>query len=117
MQHPAKTAALLSAFVFPGAGHFVLKRRGMGMLLTLGSIIPTLYLVYFLILSTQRLFTLLQKQLLPPDFGVMLGYVLGQPFGNGTPYIMHTILALLVFWVVGIVDSYRIGKQIEAQQA
>ena len=109
----ALAAALISAFVFPGCGHLYLKRNLPGALFILASAVPSIYLMHALINSALHLFALLQKQMLPPDFNIMLGYILGQPFGHDTQSVYFCLYAVFFIWLGAMLDAYRIGYQID----
>ncbi|WP_338844504.1 hypothetical protein V8J88_12740 [Massilia sp. W12] len=111
----ALAASLLSAFVFPGSGHYFLQRKKTGVLLMLATSIPMLYLIVALIAVGQRLFTLVQKQLLPPDFEIMLGYILSQPFGQDTQMAYFSLYAIFFLWLGAMLDAYRLGWREDMQ--
>lgn len=111
----ALTAAILSAFLFPGSGHLYLKRPLMGWALALTSLAPLSYLGWCLVQAISRMFALIEKQLLPPDFAVLVGYLVDQPFGNNTQWPVLAMYLLLFIWLTGIIDSIRIGRQLERQ--
>ena len=103
-------AALLSAFVFPGVGHFVLKKRIHGAALA-GTAIAALY---FLIAKTvEKTLLVLEKiqsgeaQL---DAATITELVSTQTTGTETQLLRIATAALIISWLIGIVDSYRIGR-------
>lgn len=109
----ATIAALLSAFLFPGSGHLMLKRTAMGWTLIGVSLVPTIYLIRSVTLAFMKLFTLIEKNFLPPDLAVMLNYLWDHPFGDN-PEMSHYALGFsILLWLFAIVDSYRIGYQLD----
>lgn len=111
----AMAASLLSAFLFPGSGHYFLQRKKTGIALMLATGLPMLYLIISLVNVYQRLFVLIQKQLLPPDFEIMLGYILSQPFGHDTQRIYFCLYGIFFLWLGGILDAYRLGWREDQQ--
>ncbi|MBI3229322.1 MAG: hypothetical protein HYZ45_03810 [Burkholderiales bacterium] len=111
----AIVATLLSALLFPGSGHLMLKRKTMGWSLVVAAMIPTLYLLAALVQTLMRLYELLEKNLLPPEFTVMLGYVIDAPFGNNPLLVKLAFAAAIIIWLFAVIDSYRIGRAVDAQ--
>jgi hypothetical protein len=77
-------ASLISAFVFPGAGHIYLKKYFPGLLLVGVSSLG----IYYLILNmVEKALQIVEK--------IQLGHVQAD--------------ATVICWIIGILDSYRIG--------
>lgn len=102
-------AVLFSALVFPGAGHFVVKKTAIGLALTCIAVIA---LVMIIANPVQAGMALLEKKM---DGGVLI------PDPQMITELVEVIrselwrlnaawIALIASWVVGIVDSYRIGR-------
>ena len=107
MKKPVK-AALLSAMVFPGLGHFYLKRYAIGILLALGAVSA----IYFLVSATvDKALEVVEKieEGVPLDTKSIADLVSQPPDGNG-PSVNIAAIALLALWVTGIVDSYLVGR-------
>ncbi len=109
----AMVAALLSAFLFPGSGHLMLKQRTTGWILMVASLIPTIYLVHSLVNSVLGLFTLIEKKLLLPEFPEMISYLKAHPFGENPTMAYSALLLAGVIWLYAVVDSYRLGAQLD----
>ncbi len=109
----ATIAAILSAFLFPGSGHLMLKRKAMGWALVGLSLVPTCYLIYSISLTVIKLFTLIEKQILVPDLGVMAGYLWDHPFGDNPEMSYYALGFAILLWLFAIVDAYRIGYQLD----
>ena len=102
-------AALLSAFVFPGVGHFLLKKYIPGTILA-GSAFAGLY---FLIAKTvERTLQIIDKiqggEIL--DITAISELLLKQPTGTEAQLLNTATAVLTISWLIGIVDSYRIGR-------
>ncbi len=103
-------AALLSAFVFPGVGHFFLKKYISGAVLA-GTAFAGLY---FLIAKTvEKALQIAEKiksgeaQL---DAATNIDLVSKQATGTEVQLLNIAAAVLFVSWLIGIVDSYRVGR-------
>ena len=109
MKKPTK-AALLSAFVFPGVGHFLLKKRIHGAVLA-GTAVAALY---FLIAKTVEKTLLVSEKIQSGEVqfnaATISELVSSQTTGTETQLLRLATAALIISWLFGIVDSYRIGR-------
>ena len=103
-------AALLSAFVFPGVGHFLLKKYIPGAVLA-GTAFAGLY---FLIAKTvERALQIAEKiqsgevQL---DSATITELVSNQGTAAEIQLLNIAAAVLVISWLIGIVDSYRVGR-------
>ena len=105
------TAFLLSALVFPGAGHLFLKKYIAGILLICSSLLT---LSFFIGMAVERATQIAEKILsgeIQPDVATLMDMVTDQASGSD-PRLMNIALILFIFfWVVGIVDSYLIARK------
>jgi hypothetical protein len=101
-------AALLSGLVFPGAGHFFLKRHALGWLL-LGT---TMFALIFVVINiVQKAWTIAERIVaagITPDVTTITAMVLADSSGSESLLTLASWL-IAICWVAGIVDSYRIG--------
>jgi hypothetical protein len=102
-------AALLSALVFPGIGHFWLKKPLQGSLLSGASIICLYFLLTAVIDIAQRLSAQIQSGEIPFAVTKITELVSQQLAGSNGQLVDISSLLLVIFWVVGVVDSFRIG--------
>lgn len=107
-------AVLLSALIFPGAGHFFLKYyfRGAALIgLSMSGV------TFILVDTVEKSFGIIDKlqsgqaQLAPEAVAKMLEQ---QATGSGSLAVNLATYGVLLCWVIGIVDSYRIGKNQDA---
>jgi TM2 domain-containing membrane protein YozV len=101
-------AALISALVFPGAGHLYLKRYAMGALLTVVSVITLYILVSTAIAVALKVIDKLVTSNIPPDLNSVMNLVSPQAHSTELSTSVATTV-LFVAWIIGIVDSYRLG--------
>ena len=104
-------AALLSAFIFPGLGHFYLKQRIPGTILA-GAALASLYLIISkaidqaLLLSDEILRGEIQA-----NAAAITEALTRQPADAGSLLLNGAYAVLLIVWLIGIVDSYRAGRR------
>ena len=106
-------AALLSALVMPGAGHFYLKRVGRGFALLL----PSLLCLWLILDSAMRQASAVVDQIEAEgglvDPARVSELVAQSSAGAGGTFASLATLALIALWVFGIVDAWRLGKKNE----
>ena len=108
--------ALLSGLVFPGVGQIALKQKARGIVLI------CILLVSFGVIvakGTQIALAVLQK--IETEGGVLdmqtITAVSDRAVRASDNYIMHGgILLIILCWVFGIIDAYRIGKKMDKQE-
>lgn len=103
-------AALFSAFVFPGSGHFLLKKRVHGSLLAGVSILCVWALLSTALEKAQEISFKIQSGEIPLDINRITEEVSKQVAGGGTQLADIATYLLLICWLLGIVDSYRVGR-------
>lgn len=109
----ALKAALLSALVFPGCGHLLLKSYLRALLLigvtllSLGSILAAL------MQRTQIIADKIVSGEIAPDPVVItkLAEEAARDAMSGATTL--ALWALLVCWIIGIADSYRLGRRVD----
>ena len=115
MMNKALKAALLSALVFPGLGHFFLKKPIQGWFL-LGTSVCCLY---FLISALLRIFNELTIQLhngaMASDVIALSDQINSQLTADDSGLINCVSLLLLILWIVAIADSFRLGRMQDQQ--
>jgi len=106
-------AALFSAFVLPGSGHFLLKKHVQGALLS-----GVTFLCIWALLSTalemaQEISLKIQSGEIPLDISRITDEVTKQTTGGGTQLADIATYLLVICWLVGIVDSFRVGRLLD----
>ena len=103
-------AALLSAFVFPGAGHFFLKKHLTGTVLA-GSAFISLYLVVSKTVERAlQIFEKIQRGEVQPDIAAITELVTRQSTGTDAKLLNIASAVFIISLLVGIIDSYRVGR-------
>lgn len=102
-------AVIFSALVFPGTGHLVLKKYISGILLS-GITLFCLFSLFSKLFSiTQDLSTKIQSGEISADVGQLTELVSQQLTEGDAQAISIPTIVIFVCWIVGIIDSYRVG--------
>jgi hypothetical protein len=107
--------ALLSGVVFPGVGQIALKQKARGTALI------CIILVSFGVMiakGTQIALGVLQE--IESEGGILdmqtISAVSARAVSASDSYIMHgSILLIILCWIFGIIDAYRIGKKLDKE--
>jgi len=114
LTNKTKKAVLLSAFLFPGAGHYFLKRYFTAMLLG----IVAAGGLYFLIVETLARSRQIAEQILageiPYDLATITQLASMHSAGSDARLLNTATTAVAIAWLIGMVDSYRVGRQQDA---
>lgn len=103
-------AGLLSALVFPGIGHFVVKKRIHGAVLSGTAFVSLYFLIARTIEKTLQVFEKIANGEIDSDATSIAELVLNQTTADETLLLKIATTALVISWLFGIVDSYRTGR-------
>lgn len=106
-------AVLLSAFVFPGVGHLYLKQFVIGIVLAGGSISALYFIISSAVSKALEIAEKIQSEGVPLDVDAIASLVSEQSHGAESSSLSIATIALIAFWVIGIVHSYRLGRVVE----
>jgi hypothetical protein len=110
-------SALLSAFVFPGLGHFLLKKRIQGAALAGTAIAALYFLIARTVEKALQVFDKIASGEIQSDATSIAALVMEQTTGSETQLLRFATAALVIAWLIGIVDSYRVGRAQEKNNA
>ncbi len=102
-------AALLSGLVFPGLGHMVLKQYLRGSILMLAALIAFSTIVTVV---TRRALTVIDSMNsgeIPVETAAISELVSNSISSADNSIVNFSLLALAACWLIGIIDSYRLG--------
>ncbi len=103
-------AAMLSALVFPGVGHFYLKKHIPGIVLA-GTALASLYFVISrMVEKALGIAEQIQRGEVPLDVAIITELVSRQPTGTDAGLLDFAWTVLVISWLIGIADSYRVGR-------
>jgi hypothetical protein len=106
-------APLLSAFVFPGAGHFFLRKYVPGIILS-GTEFSALYIIITkTVARALQIVEKIQSSEVQPDAATIAELVSKQPMGTEGQVLNIATVILIFIWLIGIVDSYRTGRALD----
>ncbi|WP_263322602.1 hypothetical protein [Endozoicomonas sp. Mp262] len=103
-------AVLLSVFVFPGTGHFFLKKTIPGILLSGTALLALYVLVSNGLHKVQQVVEKIQNSQSQADFALILDVLSKQSTGPDTPFVYIATAVFLIIWFISAVDSYRLGN-------
>ena len=106
-------AALLSGLIFPGIGHIVLKRYLRGSLVMLPALIAMSAITKIAFQRAQAIVDRVVSGEIPLDTGSISELVANSPNDSDSLISSISMFVFLVCWLIGIIDSYRIGNRLE----
>lgn len=112
--HKATKAALISAFIFPGCGHFYLKSKLRGVVFTLFSAGCLYVLITFAAKIANDISEKILSGEIPLDASRLMAEISSQLSGGAGESPNIASLLLLTCWVVGIIDSFILGRKLVA---
>jgi len=102
-------AALLSALVFPGAGHLFLKKYTTGVVLAGASFASIYYLTSKTVEKALQIAEKIQSGDVPLDVEAITELVSKQSTGAEAQLLNIATATIIVCWLIGVIDSYRAG--------
>jgi hypothetical protein len=103
-------ATLLSALVFPGAGHWYLKRYPQALLLAIAAAGG----IYFLLAETVDRSRQIAEKIVSGeisfDVAMIAQLASDQAANSNTQMLNIATWIVLIAWLIGMVDCYRIGR-------
>lgn len=103
-------ASLLSALVFPGSGHFLLKKYVPGTVLAGTALAGLGFLIAEAVEKALQITEKIQSGEVRMDAATIMEMVAKPATGADAQLLDIAMGALLIAWLIGIVDSYRVGR-------
>ncbi len=103
-------AVLLSAFVYPGVGHFSLKKYPVGFAFASIFTVPLYFLFKELFLKAESIAEQIQTGQIPLDVAALHEALSSQALTSDTQTLNFKLYALIIIWLIATVDAYRIAK-------
>lgn len=107
------TAALISAFIFPGLGHLYLKKYLTGVLLVGISFASLYYLVTSVLEMAMEISQKIESGTVQPDIATITAMVTQQSNSANAQLANIATIVLCICWLVGIIDAYRLGNKLD----
>ena len=102
-------AALLSGLVFPGIGHMVLKQYLRGSALIISALIASSIIVTVVIQRALTIVDRINSGDIPVETGAIAEMVSNSTNGADSLIENISVIVLGACWLIGIIDSYRLG--------
>jgi hypothetical protein len=106
-------AVLLSAFVFPGTGHLLLKKYITAIILIGASLASTYYIVSTTVEESLLIVEQIQSGSVQPDVAAIEDMMSKQSTGADAYLLDIATYLFMICWLAGIIDSYRIGRALD----
>ncbi len=103
-------AALLSAFVYPGTGHFFLKKYTSCVVFACAFSVPLYFIFSEIMNKAGQIAEQITKGELPLDIAAISESLSNSVTAANAQELNIKMYALVIIWFIGIIDSYRIGR-------
>ena len=103
-------AALLSALVFPGSGHIYLKRYIPGGVLIAAALAATYHIVSIAVQNALSIVEQIQRGEVSAEAISITELATQQSSASESQSIELATIVLILCWIIGIVDAYRLGQ-------
>lgn len=104
-------AALLSALIFPGAGHFLLRQYRRGVFLLLVSLLALSVIVTISTRQALAIVDEINSGQVPANAATITELLENPPDDEGSWQVSVCTIVLGTCWLFGIVDAYRLGRK------
>jgi len=104
-------AALLSAFIYPGTGHFFLKRHGVGAFLACTFSVPLYFIISEIMAKAENIVEQINNGEIPLDIAAISQSLSSSAVGVDAQELNIKMYVLIIIWAIGILDSYRLGRK------
>jgi hypothetical protein len=103
-------AVLFSSLVFPGTGHFSLKRYPRGLIFFMPALLSLLYLVQYAVKRANEIIAQIEQGAVPLDINAYYN-LLSAPPAAATILMLNIATWLFVAsWIASIIDSFILGR-------
>lgn len=106
-------ATLLSALLFPGLGHIYLKKYIQGTVLASISLAGMYYVISKTVEQALQITEKIQSGEVQVDIAAITDLVAKQSSGAEAHFIDIATAVVTICWLIGIFDSYRVGKLLD----
>jgi hypothetical protein len=103
-------AALLSGLIFPGVGHMYLKQYPRGSALILAALIAMTLMIIVVVQSAQAIVDRINSGEIAIESGAIADMVSSSTSTADSSMANISLIVLGICWLVGIIDSYRLGS-------
>ncbi len=108
----AYKASLLSAFVFPGAGQFYLKKYWRGLVIMFVFLCGAIFIVWSIIAPAfNRLESIVVKMQSGAVNMQQLAEIAGSQTRPNLPIMTLVFYSIVCVWIFAVIDAYRLGRK------
>ncbi|GHE83113.1 hypothetical protein [Thalassotalea profundi] len=102
-------AALLSALIYPGVGHFFLKKYKHCIVFLVAFTVPLFFIVSEIITKAQYIVDQINKGVIPLNVPAISQALNDSMAGNNPQELNIKIYVLIIIWLLSVIDAYRNG--------
>ena len=102
-------SVLLSALVYPGTGHFFLKKYVLSVIFSCAFSVPLYYIFREIIAKAEHVVEKIRTGEIPLDIAAISESITNSTVGSDPQELNIKMYVLVIIWVLGIIDSYRLG--------
>lgn len=103
-------AALISAFVFPGVGHLLLKRYTSALLLIVSAMTAAYFIITQTLEKSLRLAEAIQSGNGQLDVTALTELLAQQSNASDSSTLAIATSLFFIIWLIAIIDAYRVGN-------
>ncbi|MFT5282661.1 MAG: hypothetical protein ACI94Z_001493 [Yoonia sp.] len=103
-------AALLSALVYPGVGHFFLKRYAISAVLFCGFSVPLYFVVSEIFAKTEKVMEQIRNGEIPLNIVAISESLAHLTTSVDSQQLNIKIYVLVVIWIIAIIHSFKLGR-------
>ncbi len=103
-------AALWSIFIFPGSGHFYLKKPVTGTIMVSIAIMALLIVLIGVVERANQIADKIIRGELPLDLSLIPDMVSKQSQQSGSQAMDFATYILIAIWIIAAIDAYRLGR-------
>ena len=109
-------AALLSGLVFPGLGQIILKHYRRGVVLMLTVLVCLSAVIVKAVQKGLAILNQIQSEGGEISMGTISNAAQQASITSYSRMINIVLLVIVLCWIIGIIDAYRIGKKVDAER-
>ncbi len=104
-------AALLSALVYPGIGHFFLKKYTVGAIFICSFSVPLYFVISEIFAKTIKIAEQIRNGEIPLDLAAISESLTRSTVAVDAQQINIKMYVLVAIWIIALIHSYRLGRE------
>ena len=102
-------AALISALLYPGAGHFFLHKKLIGTIIAFCFSVPLYIVVHDKYTKVSQIIQQVTNNQGPVDIVFLANKLTQTIYMVDSTKLKYSLIVLIITWLIAIIDSYRLG--------